>query len=100
ESYEAYADYTVLMEMVEEMVSTIAGDVLGNTLVQVGDTEIQLAPPWPRIPLRDAILERSGVDFDSYPDVEGLRRAAAEAGVAVAPSWACATTTEDLLTIQ
>ncbi len=54
ESYEAYADYTVLMEMVEEMVSTIAGDVLGNTLVQVGDTEIQLAPPWPRIPLRDA----------------------------------------------
>jgi len=100
ESYEAYADYTVLMEMVEEMVSTIAGDVLGNTLVQVGDTEIQLAPPWPRIPLRDAILERSGVDFDSYPDVEGLRRAAAEAGVAVEPSWGRGKIIDELLTVH
>ena len=82
------------------MVSTIAGDVLGNTLVQVSDTEIQLAPPWPRIPLRDAILERSGVDFDSFPDVEGLRRAAAEAGVAVEPSWGRGKIIDELLTVH
>src|SRR5207253_8600176 len=55
ESYEAYADYTVLMEMVEEMISTLAVDVLGNTLVQVGDSELQLAPAWPRYPRRVSI---------------------------------------------
>ena len=33
ESYEAYADYNELMEMVEEMVSTVAGEVLGTTKV-------------------------------------------------------------------
>jgi len=100
ESYEAYADYTVLMEMVEEMVSTTAGDVLGSTLIQAGDTELELAPPWPRIPLRDAIRERSGVDFDSYSDVEGLRRAAAGTGVPVEPSWGRGKIIDELLTIH
>src|SRR6266508_3833861 len=65
ESYEAYADYNALMEMVEEMVSRVAGEVLGTTRVMNGETEIEFAPPWPRIPLRDAIRDRCGVDFDA-----------------------------------
>ncbi len=74
ESYEAYADYNALMEMVEEMVSRVAGEVLGTTRVMNGETEIEFAPPWPRIPLRDAIRDRCGVDFDAHPDVDGLRK--------------------------
>ncbi len=98
ESYEAYADYTVLMEMVEEMISTLAGEVLGSTLVTAGESEINFSPPWSRIPLRDAIRERSGVDFDAYSDVEELRRAAAETGVPVEPSWGRAKIIDELLT--
>jgi lysyl-tRNA synthetase class 2 len=98
ESYEAYADYTVLMEMVEEMISTLAGEVLGSTLATAGDSEINFSPPWSRIPLRDAIRERSGVDFDAYSDLEELRRAAAETGVPVEPSWGRAKIIDELLT--
>jgi lysyl-tRNA synthetase class 2 len=98
ESYEAYGDYTKLMETVEQMISTIAGGVLGSTTVIAGDAEIDFAPPWPRITLRDAILERSGVDFDEYPNVEGLRRTAAETGIPVEESWGRGKIIDELLT--
>src|SRR5439155_4881361 len=71
ESYEAYADYTVLMEMVEEMVSTIAGDVLGNTLVQVGDTEIQLAPPCRGSPSETPSWNGVGLTLTPIPTAKG-----------------------------
>ena len=86
ESYEAYADYNGLMEMVEEMVSEVAGEVLGTTKVMNGETEIDFAPPWPRVPLRDAIRDRSGVDFEEHTDPEALREAAGASGVKVEPT--------------
>jgi len=98
ESYEAYADYNALMEMVEEMVSRVAGEVLGTTRVMNGETEIEFAPPWPRIPLRDAIRDRCGVDFDAHPDVDGLRKAAAATGLPVEESWERAKLIDELLT--
>jgi len=98
ESYEAYGDYTKLMEMVEEMISTVAGEVLGSTTVRVGESEIDFDPPWPRITLRDAIRERSGVDFDAYPDPADLRRAAAETGILVEESWGRGKIIDELLT--
>jgi lysyl-tRNA synthetase class 2 len=67
-------------------------------LVGTAESEVDLSPPWPRIPLQDAIRERSGVDFDAYPDVEGLRRAAAETGVPVEPSWGRGKIIDELLT--
>lgn len=98
ESYEAYADYNELMLMVEEMVSTIAGDVLGTTKVMNGETEVDFAPPWPRIPLRDAIRDRSGVDFDAEPDAKSLRKAAARTGLPVEDWWGRGKIIDELLT--
>ena len=62
ESYEAYADYTDVMRMVEEMVSTVAQDVLGTTTITWKGQTIELRPPWPRIDLRSVLLEHGGVD--------------------------------------
>ena len=42
ESYQAYADYNEVMEMVETMVSTVATDLLGTTKIQIGSTNIDL----------------------------------------------------------
>src|SRR6266545_4476760 len=100
ESYEAYAEYNGLMEMVEEMISSVAGTVLGSTKVMNGDSEIDFAPPWPRVPLREAIRERSGVDFAEHTDVEGLRRAAAMSGVKVEPTWGRGKVIDELLTLH
>ena len=73
ESYEAYADYNDVMAMVEEMVSTIAQQVLGTQQVVFASETIDLAPPWRRVTLREEILKRCGIDFENHPDAESLR---------------------------
>jgi lysyl-tRNA synthetase class 2 len=98
ELYEAYADYNGIMDLVEDMVSTVALEVIETTKAAYGDTTIDFGPPWPRIPLRDAIRDSSGVDFEQYPDAETLRRAAAESGVRVEEWWGRGKTIDELLT--
>ncbi len=66
ESYEAYADYMDVLRMVEEMVSTVAKDVLGTTEVQFNGHTLELAPPWERVTFCDAISQYGGIDVASY----------------------------------
>jgi lysyl-tRNA synthetase class 2 len=73
ESYEAYADYTDVMKMVEQMIPFIAQQVLGTAEVKYGKDTIKLAAPWRRITLRDAVKEYSGIDYVKYPSADGLR---------------------------
>jgi len=90
ESYEAYADYNDVMEMVETMTATVANEVTGSTIVQAGDgTTIDLAPPWPRLDLRDELVKRSGIDFAESRDIDSLTRAMRERDIHVEPgaSW-------------
>ena len=72
ETYEAYADYEDVMAMVEQMVQTIAKEALGTTTARHGNSEIDLSPPWHRVPLRDALREHSGIDLDDYPAAASL----------------------------
>jgi lysyl-tRNA synthetase, class II len=65
EWYEAYADYNDEMRRVEEMVDAVA-----KACDYRGD--IDLTPPWPRVTLHDAILEKSGVDILSNHDRASL----------------------------
>jgi lysyl-tRNA synthetase class 2 len=83
EVYEAYADYNDVMNRVEEMVSSIAQEVLGTTSVKFGDNTIEFKPPWPRLPFRDAITQYSGIDFVQYPNVDLLRAKMKEKGMTV-----------------
>ena len=80
ESYEAYADYNDVMEMVEQMVSTIAAEVNGSTKVSMGDQVIDFAPPWQRVSLREELEKRSGIDIESFDD-DALRQKAGEIGI-------------------
>ena len=80
ESYEAYADYNDVMEMVEQMISGIAIEVNGSTTMTVGGNVIDFAPPWQRVSLREELEKRSGIDIDSYDD-EALRKKAGELGI-------------------
>jgi lysyl-tRNA synthetase, class II len=75
EWYEAYADYEKTAHDLERMVAEVAERVLGTTKVQRGDVEIDFAPPWRRITLREAILERSGIDIAEHPSREALAKA-------------------------
>ena len=53
ESYEAFADYNDVMSMVEELVHSLAVEVLGSPVVEYGGQRIDFTPPWaPARPLR------------------------------------------------
>jgi len=73
ESYEAYADYTDVMEMLEEMIPWVGRQVMGTLEFQYSDNVINLKSPWQRITLRDAAKEYSGIDYVRYPTASGLR---------------------------
>jgi len=83
ESYEAYADYNDVMEMLEDMVSHVAQEVLGTIEVGFADSTLDFAPPWRRITLRDAIKQECGIDFEEFPDEDSLRRQVEETGLDV-----------------
>ena len=90
ETYEAYADYNDVMNMLEEMVYQVTRQVLGTDEVKFGDTTINLKPPWQRLELRQAVAEYSGIDFAQYPEANLLRSKMEEIGVEVNPkkNWA------------
>ncbi|HZU01963.1 MAG TPA: lysine--tRNA ligase [Ktedonobacteraceae bacterium] len=75
ECYQAYADYNDIMELVEEMIAYIAQEVKGSQRIVYQGTEIDLTPPWTRIPLLDAIAEFTGIDVNRYPDKDSLATA-------------------------
>ena len=85
ESYEAYADYNAVMEMVETLVSTLAQDVHGGMQVAMGEHTIDFTPPWPRLSLREELQRRSGIDIEDYPDAESLTRVALDLGLLPGP---------------
>lgn len=75
EWYEAYADYHVVMTRVERMLAHVAQRLIGGTLITYQGHEINLAPPWQRITMRDAILHYAGIDYTQYPTAAELATA-------------------------
>ena len=90
ESYEAFADYNDTMELVEELVSTVAVEVTGSATVEYGEDTIDFSPPWQRLPLVEQIEEHSGVDILKHQEVESLQDAMDGAGISTPEktSWA------------
>ena len=77
ESYEAYADYNHVMEMVELMISRLAVEATGSMQVAVEDQMIDFTPPWRRASLREELQRRGGIDLDACDDAELQQRARA-----------------------
>jgi lysyl-tRNA synthetase class 2 len=69
EFYIAYRDYNFLMSFTEELFAYVAMKAIGSMKITYGDTEIDLTPPWPRIPMLEA-LEKSGVPPEIFNDPE------------------------------
>lgn len=68
ELYQAYADYTDMMRLTEDMVSTVCQKVFGTQTIKYQGHEIDLTPPWKRLPLLDAVREFAGIDYRSIRD--------------------------------
>lgn len=73
ELYQAYADYSDIMNLVEELVEYLALELVGSTKLQFGDRELDVARPWRRASMCDLIEEAIGVKVDVEMSVEELR---------------------------
>lgn len=87
EIYQAFADYRDMMDLTEEVVVKTAEKVLGTTKIVYEGTEIELASPWKRISMIDAVKEYAGKDFTNVTDIEEARAMAKELNVEVEAAW-------------
>lgn len=63
ELYVAYRDYLWMMELVEELIETVAREVNGTAEVRRGDQRIELRRPFRRIRWYDAVRDYTGYDL-------------------------------------
>lgn len=87
EIYQAFADYRDMMDLTEEVVVKTAEKVLGATTINYEGTTIELASPWKRMSMIEAVKEYSGKDFTNVTDLEEAHAIAKELNVAVEPSF-------------
>lgn len=87
EIYQAFADYRDMMDLTEEVVVKTAEKVLGTTTINYEGTTIELASPWKRMSMIEAVKEYSGKDFTNVTDLEEALAIAKELNVAVEPSF-------------
>ena len=81
EFYSAYEDYNDMMNIAEQLISTVAKNTLGTTNIIYQGQEINLAPGWKKITMIDAIKEVTGVDFNTINTDEEAQALAKEKGV-------------------
>jgi lysyl-tRNA synthetase, class II len=75
EFYKAYSDYEDVMAITERMVYAVAMAVHGQPTITYQGQTIDFTPPWPRITVRDVILERTGIDVLAHRDAGALAQA-------------------------
>ncbi len=87
ELYAAYADWTDLMALAEQLVAHLAVELTGSTTVTWDDRSLDLVPPWRRATMVDLIAEHAGVEVSVTDDVARLAEVATGLGVAVQEGW-------------
>ena len=61
ELYQAFADYTDIMDLTETLFTRAAIDATGSSVVLIDDQEVDLAKPWRRVRMVDLVAEATGV---------------------------------------
>lgn len=83
ELYEAYADFHDIMNLTEDLIASVAKEVLGTTKITYGEYEVDLTPSWRRVHMVDLIRDELGVDFWQPMSDEEAFRLAEEHGIEV-----------------
>jgi lysyl-tRNA synthetase class 2 len=78
ELYEAYTDYHGMMDLTEELIRTVAINVLGTAKINYGDYEIDLEKPFERLSMLDAVKKYANIDFNEVNTTEEAKALAKE----------------------
>ncbi|HAA32531.1 MAG TPA: lysine--tRNA ligase [Cyanobacteria bacterium UBA8553] len=81
EVYQAYADYHDMMALTENLITTVAQEVLGTLQITYQGEEIDLTPPWRRVTMHQLVQEKTGLDFTQFQTLEEAKAAAKKVGI-------------------
>ena len=88
ELYVSYKDYNWMMEFTEQLLEKICTAVNGSTEVKIGDETISFKAPYRRLPILEAIKEKTGYDLENM-DEDEMREVAKKVGVEVDDTMGC-----------
>jgi len=74
ELYQAYADYTDMMEITESLICQLARQVDPGMKLPFGELLIDYTPPWPKLTYNQALQKYAGVDMFDMPAVRAKAR--------------------------
>ena len=81
EMYQAYADFEDMMNLTEDMIRSVAQEVLGTTQITYEGQDLDLGKPWDRITMTDSITKYTGVDFHNAKDAKEAEEMAKSLGI-------------------
>lgn len=87
ELYQAYADWTDIMDLVEHLVEYLAIEVTGSAVITYDGREVDLTAPWRRATMTDLIAEHAGVEVSIDTPIDELRALCDKFGVEHKPSY-------------
>jgi len=89
EIYQAYVDFTAMIDLTEAIVCEAAMKLHRMSKVKFAGIELDFTPPWPRKGMVDLIRDHTGIDLYNYPEAGKAREAAKAFGVTTEPglSW-------------
>lgn len=85
EFYKAYIDYAGAMDITERLVAYAAQQVNGSTIAQFEGHEINFAPPWRRVTVREIIRQHLEIDYVEHPTAESLEQEMRKSGLQFRP---------------
>jgi lysyl-tRNA synthetase class 2 len=88
ELYQAYGDYDDMMEITEAMISGLAAEVLGTTEIEWKGETLDLATPWPRYSMKEAVTRFAGIPAERLETAEALAEELAARDIAPPPGGA------------
>ncbi|MDW6003116.1 lysine--tRNA ligase [Vibrio mangrovi] len=103
EFYQAYSDYNDLMDLTEEMLSTVAQEVLGSTSMPYGDELVEFGGSYPRMSMLEAIKHYNpehddiqSLDYDKVQDRDLMISIAKSLHIEVESFWTCGQLLEEI----
>ncbi len=87
EWYMAYADYNILMDMIEELVTSISQKINNSLNLEFGELKIDLQRPWARLTMAEAIEKYGNISKDSLATYESAKKEAEKLHIKIEASW-------------